>query len=548
MAPPVLSHAADNDVRCASAVSNRWSFCCRTGVEPPSLSIRVRRTLRCVVKPAGSDRWRDAPTIIMIMTDPTPVLASEPALFVDLDGTLLRTDMLWESFTNALRFSPMGAMRGVAHLADGRAALKQSLAQASSIDASMLPYHEPFLEWIREEAARGRRVFLATATDEVLAEKIADYLKFFAGIIASDGEHNRKGKSKLEAIRELIGAEPFDYCGNGREDLPIFAEARRSIVVAAAPDVLRSAQVLGNVDRVFVDHKDLSAWLRAIRPYQWLKNLLMFVPLLTAFKLGDPHAVSLSVFGFAAFCLAASGGYLVNDILDLQVDRRHPRKRLRPLASGDISIGAGLIAACFLVIGSLALASYVSADLTLWMLVYLACTFSYSLRLKRTALFDIAMLAMLYTCRILAGGAAIGVKVSFWLLAFSAFIFFSLALVKRCGELVALRDRQEDTAGGRAYMVQDLAVLQPLGIATTVCSVLVFALFVSSPETVSRYPSPGLLWLSIVALMLWLARIWLVANRGGMHDDPLIFAISNRMSLVLLSLMLLGFAAAATLP
>ncbi len=481
------------------------------------------------------------------MSDATPVSAQEPALFVDLDGTLLRTDMLWESFTNALRFSPMGAARGIANLVDGRAALKQSLAQASSIDAAMLPYHQTFLAWIREEAARGRRVYLATATDEVLAEKIADYLKFFTGIIASDGEHNRKGKSKLRAIRDLIGAEQFDYCGNGREDLPLFAEARRAIVVAAPSDVLRAAQTLGNVYRVFVDHKDLSAWLRAIRPYQWLKNLLMFVPLLTAFKLGDSHLIYLAICGFFAFSLAASGGYLVNDILDLQVDRRHPRKRLRPLASGDISIGAGLFAAVLLVMGSLALAAYVSADLMLWMLIYLACTFSYSLRLKRTALFDIAMLAMLYTCRILAGGAAIGVKVSFWLLAFSAFLFFSLALVKRCGELIAVRDRQEDTAGGRAYLVQDLAVLQPLGIATTVCSVLVFALFVSSPETLARYPSPNLLWLSIAGLMLWLARIWLVANRGGMHDDPLIYAISNRMSLILLSIMLLGFAGAATL-
>ncbi len=478
------------------------------------------------------------------MADDSP----EPALFVDLDGTLLRTDMLWESFSSAMRFSPMGAVRGVAQLADGRAALKQSLAQASSIDAAMLPYRVAFLEWIKEEAARGRRVFLATGTDEVLAEKIADYLKFFSGIIASDGENNRKGKSKLEAIRELIGTERFDYCGNGRDDLPIFAEARRSIVVAAPSDVLRAAQTLGNVDRVFVDHKDMAAWLRAIRPYQWLKNLLMFVPLLTAFKLYDLHSLHLAAYGFIAFCMAASGGYLVNDILDLQVDRRHPRKRLRPLANGDISIGAALFAAFLLVIAALSLAAYVSPDLVLWMLVYLACTFSYSLRLKRTALFDIAMLAMLYTCRVLAGGAAIGVKVSFWLLAFSAFLFFSLALVKRCGELVALRDRQEDTAGGRAYRVQDLAVLQPLGIATTVCSVLVFALFVSSPETISRYPSPALLWLSIAALMLWLARIWLVANRGDMHDDPLIFAISNRVSLALLSLMLLGFTAAATLP
>lgn len=478
------------------------------------------------------------------MSEPSP----EPALFVDLDGTLLRTDLLWESFSSALRVSPLQALRSVGQLALGRAALKQALARASVIDPTVLPYRVSVLDWIRAESERGRRVYLATAADEVLAERIADHLKLFAGVIASDGKNNRKGRSKLEAIRELIGAEPFDYCGNGRDDLPIFAEARRSIVVAAPQDVLRDAQSQGTVDRVIVDHRDVSSLIRALRPHQWLKNLLMFVPLMTAFKVGERESVLLAVQGFVAFCCAASAGYLVNDMLDVQVDRRHPRKRLRPLASGDLSIGAGLAAAVLLGACGLALSYWVSAELLLWVLVYLACTFSYSVRFKRTALFDIAMLAMLYTCRVLAGGAAIAVVVSFWLLAFSAFLFFSLALVKRCGELVAMRDRQEETAGGRAYTVQDLAVLQPLGIATSVASVLVFALYLSAPETLARYSSPGMLWLTVSALTLWLARIWLVANRGGMHDDPLVFAATNRTSVTLLALMLLGFAIAAMVP
>lgn len=478
------------------------------------------------------------------MTEQLP----EPALFVDLDGTLLRTDLLWESFSSAMRVNPLEAARSVAQLMTGRAALKQALARASVIDPSVLPYRQPVLDWIRQEAARGRRVFLATAADEVLAERIADHLKFFAGIIASDGQNNRKGRSKLEAIRELIGDEPFDYCGNGRDDVPIFAEARRSIVVAAPPDVLRDAQTLGTVDRVIVDHRDAGAWVRAMRPHQWLKNLLMFVPLMTSFKLGDREAVLLAIQGFVAFCCAASAGYLVNDMLDVQVDRRHPRKRLRPLASGDLSIGAALLTALLLGVSGLALAYRISAELLAWVLIYLGCTFSYSVWIKRKALFDIAMLAMLYTCRVLAGGAAISVVVSFWLLAFSAFLFFALALVKRCGELIAMRDRQEETAGGRAYAVVDLAVLQPLGIATSVASVLVFALYLSAPETLARYSSPGMLWLTVSALTLWLARIWLVANRGGMHDDPLVFAVSNRTSITLLSLMLLGFAAAALVP
>lgn len=469
---------------------------------------------------------------------------SEPALFVDLDGTLLRGDLLWESLSSSVRFNPLAALRGIGNLAEGRAALKQSLARSSAIDVTVLPYRESLLEWIRGEAHRGREVYLATAADELLAERVADHLKVFSGVIASDGKANRKGSAKLDAIREMVGNRAFDYAGNGRDDLPIFAHARRAIVVAAAPDVLRAAQGSGNVERVFPEQQNLSAWWRAVRPHQWLKNLLVFVPLLTAFKFGDLALIQSAVLGFIAFCLAASAGYLVNDILDLQVDRRHPRKRFRPLAAGDISIGAGLLAAALLGGAALLIAFAVSRILVAWLLIYLACTFAYSLRLKRTALFDIAMLAMLYTCRVLAGGAAIGVAVSFWLLAFAAFMFFSLALVKRCGELIALRDRQEETAGGRAYLVKDLAVLQPLGIATSVAAVLVFALFMSSPDVAARYRTPDMLWITLAALMLWLARIWLMANRGAMNDDPLVFAISNRMSIVLLALMLFGFALA----
>ena len=469
---------------------------------------------------------------------------SEPALFVDLDGTLLRSDLLWESLSSAVRFNPLAAIRGIGNLAEGRAALKHSLARSSAIDVTVLPYRETLLEWIRGEAQRGRDVYLATASDELLADRVADHLKFFAGVIASDGKENRKGSAKLEAIREVVGDKPFDYCGNGRDDLPIFAQARRAIVVAAPADVLRAAQSSGNVDRVFADQDSASAWWRALRPHQWLKNLLVFVPLLTAFKFNEMAALQAALLAFIAFSLAASAGYLVNDILDLQVDRRHPRKRFRPLAAGDLSIGAGLMAATILGSAGLLMAGTVSRMLVLWLLIYLACTFAYSLRLKRTALFDIAMLAVLYICRVLAGGAAIGVPVTFWLLAFAAFLFFSLALVKRCGELIALRDRNEETAGGRAYRVTDLVVLQPLGIATSVAAVLVFALFTSSPEVAIRYQTPQMLWLTMAALMLWLARIWLVSNRGGMHDDPLIFAISNRMSIVLLALMLTGFALA----
>jgi 4-hydroxybenzoate polyprenyltransferase/phosphoserine phosphatase len=471
----------------------------------------------------------------------------EPPLFVDLDGTLVRTDLLWESLASALRVSPSGAARGVAGLTGGRAALKRLLAQSSDVDATHLPYRASVVDWLRAEAARGRRIYLATAADEQLAGKVAEHLGIFCGVIASDGQHNRKGKAKLEAIREIVHEEPFDYCGNDRDDMLLFTAARQSIVVAAPPEVLRDAQALGNVQRVFPDHGDLRHWWRIVRPHQWLKNLLVFVPLLTSFKISDPWAVLAACVAFGVFCLAASCGYLVNDVLDLQGDRKHPRKRLRPVAAGDLSIPAVLAAAGVVFFVAFCVAVWIAGNLALWLLVYMVMTFTYSLRIKRMAMFDVAMLAALYTVRVLAGGAAIDAEVSFWLLAFSSFLFFSLALVKRCGELIAQRDRHEATGAGRSYLVDDLQVLQSLGIATSVAAVVVFALFVRTPEVAQRYASPDWLWLTLTALLVWLGRIWLISGRGRMDDDPVVFAITNRVSLGLIGVMTLGVGLAALL-
>jgi 4-hydroxybenzoate polyprenyltransferase len=269
------------------------------------------------------------------------------------------------------------------------------------------------------------------------------------------------------------------------------------------------------------------------------------VPMLTAFKLTDRAALVGASVTFVAFCFTASAGYLVNDLLDLQADRLHPRKRLRPLAAGEISIPAALGAAVLMLIAALWLVIPRGWPLTTWLLVYLAMTLSYSLYIKRVALLDIGLLAALYTVRVLAGGAAVEVEVSFWLLAFSAFLFFSLALVKRCNELLSMRDRDEQTISGRAYAVGDLMALQGLGISTSVAAVLLFALFVRTPEVALRYSSPQWLWLTLTAMLLWLGQLWLHTARGEMHDDPLVFAMRRRDSLALVLAMLIGFALAA---
>jgi len=476
-------------------------------------------------------------------------------LYVDLDGCLLRTDTLWESFAAALRANPLAALFALCALVQGRAALKRRLATIGRPEVESMPTHERFVGWLRAQRARGRRIVLATAADAMLAEQVAQTMRgecggeLFDAVLSSDGRLNLKGPNKLAAIRAHAADAPFDYCGNGPEDLPIFARARRAIVVGGSARVVKAARRESNVLEVFDSPPRgparLRLWLRAMRPHQWLKNTLVLVPLLTSFRVDEALSVADAALAFVAFSLAASSGYLLNDLLDLAADRRHPRKRARPFASGELSVRSGFPMAAALLVASIALAAAVGAAFLAWVFVYLAMTGLYSGFAKRVAMLDVAMLAGLYTVRVLAGGAAIGVEVSFWLLAFSVFLFFSLALVKRCGELVAQIEREEQTAEGRGYRSADLQVLQSLGVATSCAALVVLALYVQTPEVTLRYESPQLLWLMLVGILILLGRTWLATARGQMHDDPLVFVAEDRASRWIVAVLLLLYAAAA---
>ncbi len=475
-------------------------------------------------------------------------------LYVDLDGSVVRTDTLWESFASALRRDPLGALVALAALFSGRAALKRRLAALGAPDIEMLPLNEMLAAWLREQAATGRRIVLATAADRGLAEAVAGRLGLFDHVLASDGRRNLKGREKLAAIREDAAGAPFDYCGNGPEDVEIFAAARQAVVVGAPARVEREARRRAEVARV-LDRKPgpaqrLRAWVGALRPHQWLKNLLVLIPLLTSFSVDQPQLVRDAILAFVSFSLAASSGYLLNDLLDLAADRRHPRKRERAFAAGRLSVRSGFAGSALLLIVSLAIAFAVGERFAAVVLLYLAMTAAYSGLAKRIALLDVATLAGLYTVRVLAGGAATGIPVSFWLLAFSVFLFFSLALLKRCGELVAQLEREEDTGKGRSYGVSDLSVLQSLGIATSCAALVVLALYVQDPDVTRRYASPQLLWLMLFGLLIWLGRLWLDTARGRMHDDPLVYALRDRGSRWLLGglLALFGLAAVVRLP
>lgn len=479
-------------------------------------------------------------------------------LYVDLDGCLLRTDTLWESFAGALQARAISALAALGSIAGGRAQFKRRMAALGKHDVETMPRHEKLFAWLREQHAAGRRIVLATAADRTVAQAVAESIaqsegvELFDGVLASDGRTNLKGRTKLEAIRRDAQGERFDYCGNGPEDIAIFAQARHAIVAGATERVLAAARRRADVAEVFDPQASVAqkarSWLQAVRPHQWMKNLLVLVPLLASFRVDEVPALVLALLGVASFSLAASSGYVLNDLLDLASDRRHPRKRDRPFAAGTLSVRSGFAGAAALLLLSLAVAAFVGSGFASWVLFYLAVTGIYSGFARRVALLDVATLAGLYTIRVLAGGAAIGVEVSYWLIAFSVFMFFSLALVKRCGELVARIDRGEHTGEGRGYRTTDLPVLQTLGIATSCAALLVLALYVHDPDVERRYASPQILWMMLVGLLIWIGRLWLATARGRMTDDPLVWALRNRGSRWTLAGLLVLFAAAAVSP
>jgi len=454
-----------------------------------------------------------------------------PPLVVDLDGTLTPTDTLFEATLCLLKKAPWRLLWLPLWLLGGRAALKREIAGRASLDVSRLPYRHELLDYLREQRALGRRIVLATAADARIAHAVAGHLNLFDQVLASDGGVNLKGPHKLESIRAQVGAE-FSYAGDSQADLPVWQGAAAAVLVCAQPDVAQALPQSLPRERVFAASKNSWAvWLRALRVHQWLKNLLIFVPLLTAFGFGEAGKLAASLLAFLAFSCLASATYLMNDLWDLDSDRAHPRKRLRALASGQIGMPAALVAAALLLGLAFAVGSAVSGRLLAMLAAYLLLTSLYSWVLKGRVMLDVLLLSALYTLRIFTGAVAIGVVVSPWLLALSGFLFLSLALSKRCAELVSLRPEAGATTPGRNYRVADLAVLWPLGVGAALCAVVVFGLFINAPETQQRYATPQLLWLIAMGLTYWLARLWIKTSRDEVHEDPIIFMLRDAASL-----------------
>lgn len=469
----------------------------------------------------------------------TKQIAAEPPLAVDLDGTLAKTDLFLESLVVLLKQRIWCALLLPLWLLQGKAYLKQQVARRVELDAAAIPYRQELLDYLKAQRAGGRSLILATAADGRIARAVADYLGIFDRVLASDGIVNLSGGAKRDSLLWEFGPKQFDYAGNGRRDLAVWASARRAILVHPAPRVRSAAASSAQVERVFDERKiNLAGYLKPLRLQHWLKNLLVFVPLLAAHRFQEIGLIGKLGLAFVSFGCFASAGYLINDLLDLASDRHHPAKRFRPLAAGDLPLTYAFTMIPALGAMGLALAMTVSAPFVGMVLSYFALSLTYSLRLKYVVLLDVIVLAGLYSMRILAGGAATAIWPSHWLLAFSTFFFFSLALVKRYSELVIMRQIDGDHAKARSYELDDGELLAAMGVASGFLSVLVLAFYINSDKAQALYGRYQWIWFLCPLLLYWIGRVWLIAHRGKMPDDPLVFALQDRTSRILILLML----------
>jgi 4-hydroxybenzoate polyprenyltransferase len=465
-------------------------------------------------------------------------------LVVDLDGTLIRSDLLIETALCFLSEHPFSSFKLLWWLAKGKATLKQNLARTVTLDVATLPYNDVVLDRLRKAKSEGRATYLASASDERLVQAVAAHLGLFDGWFASDGKLNLSGDAKAALLVDRFGERGFHYIGNSLKDVAVWARAASAVALCSSKRVVRRAVgVCGTVEQLSPPTHQLSAWIRLLRPHQWAKNLLVAVPVLTAHQF-TPGALVNGALALVAFSICASSVYVLNDLIDIQADRAHPTKNRRPFASGEISISQGaLLIPLLLTLASL-IAWCVSPFFAGVLGIYYLMTNAYSFILKRKMMIDVVTLAGLYTARVVGGMVAIDVPISEWLLGFSMFMFLSLALIKRHSEMAARLDAGLPDPSNRNYKVGDLPVIISLGAAAGYSAVIVFSLYLSSDTVRILYSKPRVLWLACPLLLYWISRVLLLSHRRVLDDDPVVFALRDRVSLATAALMV-GLVAAA---
>lgn len=486
------------------------------------------------------------------MPEQAPIAGGTPEiLFVDLDGTLLKTDLLYESLLLLLRHQPLSLVKLPVWLLKGRAIFKHRVASLVSPDATRLPYRDDVVKFVREQKATGRQIVLATASERRWAEQVAEEVGMFDAVLATSEANNLRGAAKLMAIEDYCRDNEFSsfaYVGDHQVDLPIWENAAEIHVVAPSRTLLEDLRRVGEPASIIEDRSGLlRPLLRALRPQQWVKNLLLFAPVALAHAFDEVAIILAAALAFGVFCTCASAIYLFNDLLDVEADRGHPQKRSRPFASGALPIQLGAPAAIGLIAIAFAIAALsLPAAFTATAVLYLVATTLYSLWLKRFVMVDVLVLAGLYTIRILAGGFATGIAVSEWLMAFAVFLFTSLAFAKRYAEVSRLESEGKDQADGRGYLASDLSLIETMGPVSGYLAVLVFALYINSEAVTELYGKPWPLWLICPLLLYWISRIWFLAKRGQLSEDPVVFAIRDRVS-ILVGLLVVLCVGAATI-
>lgn len=471
-------------------------------------------------------------------------------LCVDLDGTLVATDTLFEGLLDLVRDRPLSALAVPLWWLRGRSVLKAEVAARAPLDPARLPYRDEVLAYLRAAHESGRHCVLATAADERTADAVARHLGVFDRVLASDGTQNLKGAAKRAALDEHFGEGGYEYLGDAHADTTVWAGAAHASSVGLS-DAARARLASKAPGGVHFDapRETASSWVRALRLHQWVKNLLVFLPLLASHRFLEPVLVLQGVWAFLAFGLLASAVYVMNDLLDLAADRAHPVNATRPFASGEIPLVRGFVVGPLLVAAALMLAALVLPQLLGLLVLYLVANVAYTFALKRVAIADVMLLAMLYALRVLAGGVATGIVLSPWLMAFSLFFFMNLAFLKRYADLRILERAGQTKVAGRDYAVSDAPLLLALGPASGYVAAVVLALYVQADPLEALYAEPRALFALIPLLVYWISRFWVRAHRGLVRADPIVSTVTDPVSYVVLALAIavFGWAALGTL-
>lgn len=455
------------------------------------------------------------------------------ALCLDLDGTLIRSDALFESIFQMAKVNPFLLLLVPIWLLKGKPNLKEEINKRIDFNAKYLPYNQGLIDYVISEKSNGRKIYLATASHISIAQKVAEHLNFFDGVYATKDGYNLKSNKKAKILNQEFGKGNYVYAGDAKVDFNIWKDSAAAIVVSNKSSFIDDVRDKFNIEKEFYNKSNLfKSILKEIRVYQWVKNILLFLPIVLAHTVDNITDLTNVLIGFFSFSISASFVYVLNDLLDLDSDRNHPRKKNRPLASGDLPIQIGIALVPILFIIGVGLSLLLNFKFQLILLAYILITTAYSFSLKKIPILDIIILATLFTSRIVAGAFAANVYLSMWILAFSMFFFMNLAVLKRYTELLVMKKNKQIKAVGRGYHIEDMGLLLSIGPAAGFLSVLVFVLYIDSSQATGLYSEPLVLWLIAPVFLYWISRIWHLSVRGNMTDDPIVFTGKDKVSYI----------------